>query len=209
VQIVAHSQGGVVARWALRFWPDLRALVDDYVAFAPPNHGTLVADGLCVPDCAPAVWQQTYHSRFVTAVNSYEETFPEVSYTVIYTHSDEIVQPNLDAHGSSALSGPVGQVTNVAVQDICPEDSSEHLAVGTYDAVAYAIAMGALTHPGPADPRRVAPSVCTGGLMPGVNPTTFAADYGDAAATLAQVMATSPHVPAEPPLKCYVTGTCG
>jgi pimeloyl-ACP methyl ester carboxylesterase len=208
VQVVGHSQGGVLARWALRFWPDLRALVDDYIAFAPPNHGTLVADALCVPDCAPAVWQQTYQSRFVDALNSYEEAFPEVSYTVIYTRSDEFVQPNLDAHGSSALSGSAGHVTNVAVQDICPGDASEHLGVGTYDPVAYAIAIDALTHAGPADPRRVARSVCTEAVMPGVNLVTLPADYGDAIATLAVVLATSPHLPAEPRLKCYVTQTC-
>jgi hypothetical protein len=44
--------------------------------------------------------------------------------------------------------------------------------------------------------------------MPGVGPATFIADYGHAAAYLANVLATYPHVPQEPALACYVTATC-
>src|SRR3954447_5810721 len=31
VQIIGYSQGGMVPRWAFRFWPDTRAMVDDDV----------------------------------------------------------------------------------------------------------------------------------------------------------------------------------
>ena len=89
-----------------------------------------------------------------------------------------------------------------------PTDLNEHLAVGTIDPVAYALAIDALEHPGAADPSRVPGSVCTEVFMPGVNPVTVAADEASAAADLFTTVATYPHVPEEPPLKCYVTATC-
>jgi hypothetical protein len=44
--------------------------------------------------------------------------------------------------------------------------------------------------------------------MPGVNPLTFATDFGSAGAVVATTLATYPHVAAEPPLRCYVTASC-
>jgi triacylglycerol esterase/lipase EstA (alpha/beta hydrolase family) len=87
VQIVGHSQGGMVPRWALRFWPDTRAMVDDVIGMAPSNHGTIIADPVCPPivGCAPAIWQQQYGSTFLQALNSGAETFPGISYTDIYS----------------------------------------------------------------------------------------------------------------------------
>lgn len=208
VQIIGHSQGGLEPRWALRFWPDVRALVDDYIAFAPPNHGSVVVPLLCVPDCAPSIWQMRWGSTLSDALNSYAETFPEISYTIIYTHADDFVQPNLGGRGTSSLNGPADSVRNIAVQDICPADVADHIAVGTYDPVAYAIAMDALSHPGPADPARIDRSVCSQALMPGVNPLTFPADYLDAYSMLVAQLATYPHVAREPPLRCYVTMSC-
>jgi hypothetical protein len=209
VQVIGHSQGGLEPRWALRFWPDVRQRVDHYVAFAPPNHGSILVDALCVPDCAPALWQQRYGSHLTEAMNSYAETFPEVSYTVVYTHFDDFVQPNLDETGTSSLRGPSANLRNIAIQDVCPNDAADHVSLGTYDAVAYALAMDALTHAGPADPRRIDRSVCSQPFMPGVTPGTFATDYADAYSTLANQMATAAHVLAEPPLRCYVFRRCG
>ena len=116
--------------------------------------------------------------------------------------------PNTDASGSSSLHTGTGTIADIAVQDICPADVADHIAVGTYDPVAYAIAMDALTHPGPADPARIDRSVCSRALMPGVNPLTFPADYLDAYSMLAAQLATYPHVGREPPLRCYVTKSC-
>ena len=209
ISIVGHSQGGMIPRWALRFWPDTRAMVDDVIGLAPSNHGTESAQLTCNPDCAPSVWQQRSDSEFMEALNSGQETFAGISYTQVYTHTDAVVTPNLDDTGSSSLHGGDGAITNVAIQDICPTDVNEHLAIGTIDAVAYALAIDALENGGPADPSRVDPvSVCAQPFQPGVDPATVAADMLAAATSLGQAIATYPHVPAEPALACYVTASC-
>jgi pimeloyl-ACP methyl ester carboxylesterase len=210
ISIIGHSQGGMLPRWTLRFWPDTRAMVDDQIGFAPSNHGTTGANTVCSSSCAPADWQQRDVANFIKALNSYQETFPGISYTEVYTHTDEVVTPNNDDTGSSSLHGGGGQITNEAIQDLCPGDMSDHLAVGTQDNVAYELAIDALTHPGPADPARVAldPNLCSTPLMPGINPATYPADSGAAAADLLANTAAAPQVNAEPPLKCYVTASC-
>jgi triacylglycerol esterase/lipase EstA (alpha/beta hydrolase family) len=213
ISIIGHSQGGMIPRWALRFWPDTRSMVDDVIGLAPSNHGTDGAHTVCNPDCSPAFWQQASGSNFVNALNSYQETFAGISYTVAYTHTDWVVMPNQDATtGSSSLRTGPGQISNIAIQDICPTDVNEHLAIGTIDNVAYRIAMDALEHPGPAnllhlDPT-TDPTICAP-FQPGVNPATVAADEADSNADLFSTIGTYPHVPAEPQLKCYVfAGGC-
>jgi pimeloyl-ACP methyl ester carboxylesterase len=212
ISIIGHSQGGMLPRWALRFWPDTRAMVDDDIGFAASNHGTTGAEFLCSIPCAAADWQQSDKSHFIAALNSYQETFPGISYTEVYSHLDEIVTPNSDDTGSSSVHGGGGEITNVAIQDVCPADPSEHLAIGTQDVVAYDLAIDALTHPGPADPDRAAagdPQICNPLRMnPGINPVTYPADLAAAAVDLATNTATAPTVPAEPPLRCYVTASC-
>jgi pimeloyl-ACP methyl ester carboxylesterase len=208
VDVLGHSQGGMIGRWALRFWPGLRARVDDLIGLAPSNHGTLDAVGVCAAACPPAFWQQRSDSRFTAALNSQRETFKPVDYTVIYTHLDEVVVPNTDATGSSALHGGGAEIANIALQDVCPADTSEHLAIGTYDNVAYELAVDALTHPGPADPARIAASACETALMPGVDPSTFPTDYANEGAFVATTIASSEEVSAEPALACYVTASC-
>jgi hypothetical protein len=208
IAVIGHSQGGMVPRWAFRFWPDTRTMVDDQIGLAPSNHGTIDADPLCAVGCAPAIWQQRDTADFIKALNSRQETFPGISYTQVYTHLDEVVVPNLDSSGSSSLHGGGGDITNVAVQDLCPLDTNEHLLVGTIDPVAYALAIDAMDHPGPADPSRISPGVCTQLFMPGVNPATVATDIASAGAVVATTLATYPHVDAEPPLACYVTAGC-
>jgi triacylglycerol esterase/lipase EstA (alpha/beta hydrolase family) len=208
IAVFGHSQGGMLPRWALRFWPETRAMVEDLVGFAPSNHGTDSGAVSCLIPCAPAAWQQRTGSEFIKALNSYQQTFPGVSYTVVYTHTDLIVSPNLDDNGRSSLHGGGGEIENVAIQDICPLAVSEHVGVGTYDPTAYALAIDALEHPGPADPSRIASSVCTQPAMPGVDPITGPVNGAAAAADLLLAFATYPPVPAEPPLRCYVTASC-
>jgi hypothetical protein len=218
IAILGHSQGGMSMRWPLRFWPDTRKMVDDVIGFSGTNHGTTVLGTGCSGGCPPADWQQGYQSHLVQALNSYAETFPGISYTEIYTHTDEVVQPNSGPNPTAAVHGGGGLITNIATQQICPSDIYEHLTIGTVDPVAYALAVDALTHSGPADPARIPASVCSQLYMPGVNPANVNnyLQILDALPTLGSVTvgptagltAGAPVVFSEPPLQCYVFATC-
>jgi len=203
VDIMGYSQGGMLPRWALKYWPDTRRDVNDYVGIDPSNHGTLDADAICATSCAPAIWQQRDNSAFLAALNTGPETWHGISYSVIYSHTDEVVVPNTSPSGSSSLRGGKGKIRNIAVQHICPTDASEHLAMGTYDPVAYALVVDAFTHKGPASPARVPKKVCHESFQPGVDPAKFAANYAKFALHIAKVLGTYPHTDAEPPLASY------
>lgn len=208
VDVLGYSQGGMLPRWALRFWPGTRSLVKDLVGIDPSNHGTLDAEVACQKQCPPAYWQQATGSHFLAALNSRAETFSGIDYTVIYSRTDEVVVPNLDASGSSSLHTGSGKIANIAVQSICPNDTSDHLAMGTYDPVAYALVVDAFTHSGTANPARISRSVCLEPFQPGVNPNTFAGNYANFLSAIGQAFEESPEVVAEPPLDCYVFASC-
>jgi triacylglycerol esterase/lipase EstA (alpha/beta hydrolase family) len=144
VDLVGHSQGGMMPRYYLKNLGGA-AVVDDLVALSPSNHGTTnpiaVPAGVICPACA----QQAAGSSFITALNSGDETPGAVSYTNIATKYDEVVTP----YTSDFLAaGP--QVTNILLQAKCPTDTSEHLRT-PYDAAAIAITKNALGRSGPAD----------------------------------------------------------
>lgn len=209
IAILGHSQGGMNPRWALRFWPDTRPMVEEVIGMAPSNHGTTALQH-CVPGattCTPAVWQQVDEARFMQALNSRTETFRRISYTVITSRLDEVVTPMT----SSFLSTGKGRISNTAIQDICPAATSEHNFVGTIDPVAYALVMDALGHRGPANPARIDRAVCTQPYMPYVEPAAL--DFVPAilgvpslGSTLLPTvnLAGAPMLPSEPRLRCYV-----
>jgi hypothetical protein len=222
IAVMGHSQGGMSMRWALRFWPDTRPMVKDVIGFAGSNHGTTVANKqFCgTLGCAPASWQQLSTAHFIKALNSYAETFAGISYTEVYTHTDEVVQPNSGpkpSQCSSCLYTGKGKITNVATQQLCPTDVYEHLGVGTVDPVAYALGVSALRRRGPAHPGQIPNSVCSQVFMPGVNPANVNTELEvlKAAPGLLAVavgpVAKAFGVPAlhhEPPLACYVFAAC-
>jgi triacylglycerol esterase/lipase EstA (alpha/beta hydrolase family) len=205
VDVVGWSQGGMVPRWALRFWPDTRDLVDDVVGLSPSNHGTVVADAACQGDCTPANHQQASRSQFLAALNSGAETFAGIDYTVAYTRFDEIVVPNSGPAPSSALRTGAGNVANIALQDVCPTDTADHFAIGSYDPVGYAIVVDALAHDGAAVKQRIPLTVCAQQYQPGVDPSTFAADFGAMVAYAGDSRGDAAKVPAEPPLAPYAS----
>jgi triacylglycerol esterase/lipase EstA (alpha/beta hydrolase family) len=204
VDVVGWSQGGMVGRWALRFWPDTRSLVGDLVGLSPSNHGTLVADAACRVTCTPADWQQASRSRFTAALDSGAETFAGIDYTVAYTTTDEVVVPNAGPAPSSALTTGAGRIADIALQSICPTDVADHFAIGSYDPVGYAIVLDALTHPGPAAADRIPRVACLQPFQPGVDPATFPADYAAFVGYAGNPAGDAPSVPAEPPLAPYV-----
>jgi hypothetical protein len=215
IAVMGHSQGGMSMRWALRFWPDTRKMVDDVIGMAGSNHGTDSA-AVAAPagsELPPASLQQAAGSKFITALNSGVETFTGISYTEIYTHTDEVVQPNnTAARSSSSVHGGGGMITNVATQDICHGDIYEHLTVGTVDPTTYALVMDALTHPGPAQPSRIGRASCSKLYQPGVDPTNvqtylqvLKAAPGLLAVSVPFVnLVGAPEVTKEPALRCYV-----
>jgi hypothetical protein len=183
--------------------------VDDVIGLDPSNHGTLTAEYCTTTkSCPAAFWQQRASAAFIGALNSFKETFAGISYTAIYTRLDEVVTPNLDDSGSSSLRTGDGKIENQLVQEICPADSSDHLNMGSFDAVGYALALDALSNAGPADPARVPLSVCAEPFQPGVNPATFAADYAAYLGAVGAGAGGAKQLSAEPPLACYVYADC-
>lgn len=150
VDIVGHSQGGMMPRYYLN---DLggAGVVDKLVALAPSNYGT-TASGLftlgqvlntVVPfnallsvTCRACV-EQEVGSPFLTQLNR-QPTVPGVQYTVIESTGDEVVTPY-----TNAFLPPAGNVTNITVNQQCALDHTDHLEI-SYDPVALADVLNAL-----------------------------------------------------------------
>ncbi|QUQ70099.1 esterase/lipase family protein [Kutzneria sp. CA-103260] len=151
VDIVGHSQGGMMPRYYLKNLGGA-SKVGTLVGLAPSNHGTdldgLVtavrslpgggdfADGVIGVVC-PACVQQEVGSNFITSLNSGGDTMPGVNYTVVATRTDEVVTPYTSAY----LSG--SKVTNLRLQDYCMIDGTEHINI-TYDHIAIQLVRNAL-----------------------------------------------------------------
>lgn len=159
VDVVGHSQGGMMPRQYLRFEGGA-AKVAHLVGFVPSNHGVSRDDdaetepqpawvrslvtSLTRPFCAACV-DQIAGSSFMRRLNDGGDTVPGVRYTVITTRYDEIVTP----WTSALLTGEA--VTNLVVQDGCEQDRIDHAAI-VYDRRAVAMALRALD---PTDPTPV------------------------------------------------------
>jgi triacylglycerol lipase len=160
VDVIGHSQGSLEARWALRWWPDIRSLVDDYVSLGGPHHGASGADQVCATgSCAPAAQQMRTGARFLAALNHGDETPDGADYTSVFSANDELVQPPV----SAKLDGAV----NVLVQDLCPARYVHHAGL-VHDPAVFNLLLDALARPGPADVSRFDAATCHGTWMPGV-----------------------------------------
>ncbi|WP_052745485.1 esterase/lipase family protein [Allosalinactinospora lopnorensis] len=151
VDLVGHSQGGLMPRWYLRF-EDGAAHVGEFVGLAPPNHGSDINFiDLLPPDMADALCgscrQFSHGSEFLTTLNEGRDVEPGVDYTTVNTRYDEAVVP----YTRGFLDGPAEQVTNVVLQDACWFHLGKH-ATPLYDRVTLQWVLNALGRSGPADP---------------------------------------------------------
>jgi triacylglycerol esterase/lipase EstA (alpha/beta hydrolase family) len=169
VDIVGHSEGSLMPDWYVRFLGGA-ARVDRYVGITPLWHGTNVL-GLATlnqygqplglsPPVVAAVEQICGScpefltgSPFIEKLNSGSgPAAPGVTYTNLMTRYDQAVVP----YTSGVLNTP--GVTNIVVQDQCPNDLSEHAAMA-YDPVVGRDVLNAL------DPAHARPVTC--GQLPG------------------------------------------
>ncbi|MBJ7288525.1 alpha/beta fold hydrolase [Williamsia sp.] len=152
VDIVGHSQGGMMPRYYLKNLGGA-ASVDQLIGLAPSNHGTTVLGlGLIpgVPETlrlglGTAIRQQIVGSDFLRRLNAGGDTVPGVRYTVIETRYDEVVTP----YTSAFLTGP--DVTNIELQRTCSQDYTDHLSI-TYDRRALSYVLHALDPASPIAP---------------------------------------------------------
>ncbi|MCU1677844.1 MAG: estB 4 [Frankiales bacterium] len=120
VDIVAHSNGGVLARyWARHYRASGR--VGLVISLGSPQHGTLIADrayalapGLCTGSCR----EVRPRSAFLRALNAGDETPAGIQWVSVYTDNDTVVTPPT----STRLSGGV----NVHLQAVCADAASDH-----------------------------------------------------------------------------------
>lgn len=141
VDLVGHSQGGLVARQYVKFLGG-DAKVDSLISLGSPHYGTAVANiadffggGNCLG--IVACEQMAVGSEFVNTLNEGDDTIGSVRYTNFYTSLDELVRPVANA----ALQDGA---TNVRIQSQCPLRIVEHVGLaldgtvysGIHDALA-------------------------------------------------------------------------
>ncbi|MEV0215533.1 alpha/beta fold hydrolase [Micromonospora sp. NPDC050695] len=151
VDLVAHSEGGLVSRYYLKRLGGT-ATIGRYVSLGTPQYGTYVANIVALlglGSCAGIVacQQMTIGSAFLADLNAGDDTPGGVRYTTIRTLQDELVRPT----GNAAVNDGA---TNVLIQAYCPLRVVGHLGL-VLDGTAYTIVRGALVD-GPVRPNCLA-----------------------------------------------------
>ena len=116
VDLVGHSQGGLVARAYVK-WYGGATKVDSLVTLGTPNRGTYVANLVKVlgfGSCAAVVacQQMSIGSSFLADLNAGDDTVGSVRYTTVRTLQDELVRP---VDQATLFDG----ATNVLIQNPC------------------------------------------------------------------------------------------
>lgn len=145
VDIVGHSQGGVMPRYYVKSRHGASS-VGRLIGLAPPNHGTQWVGGTLPGgsvltelqgDRNDASVQQTTGSQFLADLNAGGDTVEGVEYTVIVSRYDEVVTP----YTSAFLDGP--NVRNITLQDACPSNLANHFSLA-FDNLASSYVLNAL-----------------------------------------------------------------
>lgn len=140
VDLVAHSEGGLVSRYYIKVLGGLDR-VDSYVSLGTPQYGTAVASvmtfytlGSCLG--ITACIQMQIGSGFLAALNADDDAPGAVRYTTVFTMEDQLVRPV----GNAALTGGA---TNVLLQRLCPLRLVGHVGL-ILDGAVYTIIRSAL-----------------------------------------------------------------
>jgi len=144
VDIVAHSQGGLVGRYFIENL-DGDQEVDSLVSLAAPHYGTReanLADFLGLGSCAGIVSceQMAVGSAFLDELNDGDDTIGDVAYTNIVTRFDEVVIP----YRNGFLHND-GNNTNITLQTQCPFRLVGHVLL-PLDGATYTGIVDALEH---------------------------------------------------------------
>jgi triacylglycerol lipase len=204
VSVYGISQGALLPRVALTYWPELQRKVTDVIAVAGPQHGTTVDLGCSIASpCPPAFWQQEAGSNFLTALNRQpNETPGKTSWTTVRTLDDQIVQPQIGKHPTSALKG----AANLVIQSVCPGRHTSHIGA-VVDSVSFAALVDAVAHKGPARVSRLPTDVCSHHYAPGLNEQlvdAVLAALEDPSTGISSLLALVPKVNQEPPVRWWV-----
>ncbi|WP_216205140.1 esterase/lipase family protein [Amycolatopsis aidingensis] len=149
VDLVGHSEGGIMPRYYLKNLGGA-SKVDNFVAWAPPNHGTSLSglyelakqipgfDEVLLPTVCEVCTQLVTGSPFIEELNSPTETVGDVHYTVLTSKYDVLVTPI----ETSYLDGP--NVDNISVQDVNPKATPGHITMA-FSPTVFAITNRALS----------------------------------------------------------------
>jgi hypothetical protein len=201
IAVFGISQGGLLPRWALTYWPSLRAKVTDVLAAAGTQHGDTTDPAVCAANgCPPAIWQQAAGSKLLAAINAQpDETPGPTAWTTVRSSGDETVQPQTGPHPTSALKG----ATNVLIQSVCPGRMVSHIGTAL-DSVTFAAFADALSHKGAARLSRLPKDVCAHPYAPGLDEAGTSAILGAAGGPIVdRIVNQVPRVSAEPPVRAY------
>ena len=140
IDVVAHSEGGLVARHYIKNLGGGDA-VGRYVSLGTPQYGTYVANivtFLGLGSCAGIVacQQMTIGSSFLAALNAGDDTPGQVRWTTVRTWQDELVRP---VDNATLADG----ATNVLIQSRCPLRVVGHLGL-VLDGTTYTVIRQAL-----------------------------------------------------------------
>ena len=197
ISIIGHSQGSMLQRWAMRWWPDVGAGVEDVINLAGPLRGSPYAKALCLAfPCVEWMHNAVEGSPFMTAINEPAMTPYPADATSLLTEYDELVQPP-----AIAMYDAAPRTANVLIQDMCAARPVEHVAMA-FDALVYALVLDALDHAGPVDPKRIDAGICQSGYIDGDPPP---ADTGIPQTIVQGAQDGDPTI-GPPPLPAYVKG---
>ena len=198
IDIVGHSQGGMIARWSTKWWPDTRNMVDDMVGIAPSNNGSEAVKAVCfvLGGCGPALRQQTPNSAFTTALNDGTATFEQIDYSTINTRIDELVVPYTNGFLPEAPN-----VSNVVLQDYCQAEPVEHFLAIVSNPV-YQMVIQAADDEGPLVQPNIDRSDCLK-LMPGIDRAYISSSFAMALSQSARAVLFGERSPGEPALAEY------